>query len=163
MGYCRYFAHFKLGQETFRSIVSAYYNSSDAIIIVYDITSYRSIESVKDYWLAEASNNNKNGACIFLIGNKLDESQSKREVESFSVESVLESHQIDRHFEVSAKTGENIEPSFIEICKVLISKKKGNSSQVKVNPNQNNFREGPSEGTKLTDNGSYKPNKCCSP
>lgn len=53
LGYCRYFAHFKLGQETFRSIVSAYYNSSDAIIIVYDITSYRSIESVKDYWLAE--------------------------------------------------------------------------------------------------------------
>lgn len=32
----------KLGQETFRSIVSAYYNSADAIIIVYDTTSYRS-------------------------------------------------------------------------------------------------------------------------
>ena len=30
------------GQETFRSIVSAYYNSADAIVIVYDITSYQS-------------------------------------------------------------------------------------------------------------------------
>ena len=31
-----------LGQETFRSIVSAYYTSADAIVIVYDITSYDS-------------------------------------------------------------------------------------------------------------------------
>jgi len=37
------YVYYFIGQETFRSIVSAYYNSSDAIIVVYDITSYRSI------------------------------------------------------------------------------------------------------------------------
>lgn len=33
---------YREGQETFRSIVSAYYNSADAIIICYDISSFES-------------------------------------------------------------------------------------------------------------------------
>ena len=32
------------GQETFRSIVSAYYNSADAILLCYDISNYESFE-----------------------------------------------------------------------------------------------------------------------
>ena len=44
MGHCRFFLIYFVGQETFRSIVSAYYNSADAIVIVYDITSYKSFE-----------------------------------------------------------------------------------------------------------------------
>ena len=32
------------GQETFRSIVSAYYSSADAIILYYDINNYDSFE-----------------------------------------------------------------------------------------------------------------------
>lgn len=61
------------------------------------------IQSIKDYWLTEAENQNKNDALIFLIGNKLDE--PKREVESFSVEGIVDSHKIAKTFEVSAKTG----------------------------------------------------------
>lgn len=52
---------YTVGQETFRSIVSAYYNSADAILLCYDITNYESFEvrieihqSLKDYWLVEA-------------------------------------------------------------------------------------------------------------
>lgn len=37
------FTHIK-GQETFRSIVSAYYNSADAILLCYDISNYDSFE-----------------------------------------------------------------------------------------------------------------------
>ena len=59
---------------------------------------------MKDYWLSEALNNNKNESAIFLVGNKLDEG-AKREVESFSIESVMENPIISRHFEVSAKSG----------------------------------------------------------
>lgn len=48
----------------------------------------------------------------------------------------MENPNILRHFEVSAKSGENIENAFIEICKILISKrkeKKGISPQPKAN------------------------------
>lgn len=34
----------EVGQETFRSLVSAYYHSADAILIVYDLTAYKSFE-----------------------------------------------------------------------------------------------------------------------
>lgn len=70
---------------------------------------------------------------MFLIGNKLDEAQHKREVESFSVESVMEGHHIDRHFEMSAKTGENIESSFIEMCRALMKRNK--TTKLKEPPN----------------------------
>ena len=40
------------------------------------------MKSLKDYWLVEAIDNNKNGGKIFVVGNKMD---SKREVESFSL------------------------------------------------------------------------------
>jgi GTPase SAR1 family protein len=37
---------FEVGQETFRSIVSAYYNSADGIILCYDVSSYESFEVI---------------------------------------------------------------------------------------------------------------------
>jgi GTPase SAR1 family protein len=62
-------------------------------------------KSIKDYWIEEAKNNNKNNASIFIIGNKLDEAQNKREVEAHNVELLLENNPVDKHFEVSAKSG----------------------------------------------------------
>ena len=44
---------------------------------------------MKDYWLVEAAENNKNGAKIFVVGNKVD---GKREVESYSLEGLKESN-----------------------------------------------------------------------
>lgn len=81
-------------------------------------------KSIKDYWIEEAKNNNKNNASIFIIGNKLDEAQNKREVEAHNVELLLENNPVDKHFEVSAKSGQNIEQTFTEICRLMITKKK---------------------------------------
>ena len=36
----RWYSCDEVGQETFRSIVSAYYNSADAILICYDVSNY---------------------------------------------------------------------------------------------------------------------------
>jgi len=60
---------------------------------------------------------------------------------------------------VSAKSGENIENVFNEICKILISKKKekkGISPQPKVNnPHLQNIQ------TRREGQGEYKGKKCC--
>ena len=52
---------------------------------------------MKDYWLVEATENNKNSAKVFAIGNKVD---SKREVESFSLEPLTTGHNIAGFYEV---------------------------------------------------------------
>ncbi len=55
-------------------------------------------QSLKDYWLPEAQNNNKTNAKIFIIGNKLD---AKRELESYSLDSLKETWGIHAFFDVS--------------------------------------------------------------
>lgn len=54
----------------------------------------------------------------------------------------MESNHIDKSFKVSAKSGQNVEESFMEICKILVNRKKakgkGTSSTVtKPNTSQN--------------------------
>lgn len=39
------------GEERFKSLTSQYYRNADAAIIVFDLTSRKSFESVKDYWI----------------------------------------------------------------------------------------------------------------
>lgn len=68
------------------------------------------MKSIMEYWLKEAENNNKNNASIFLIGNKADESSARNDID---MQPLLSRHNISKCFEVSAKTGENIETSFV--------------------------------------------------
>lgn len=39
------------GEERFKSITSQYYRNADAAIIVFDLTSQKSFEEVKDHWI----------------------------------------------------------------------------------------------------------------
>jgi GTPase SAR1 family protein len=39
------------GQENFRTIISAYYKSADAIIIVYDLTEPATFREISEFWL----------------------------------------------------------------------------------------------------------------
>lgn len=71
---------------------------------MYDITTFRSWESVLDYWVKEAENNNKNNALLFMIGNKVDE-ETNRNIRQEMVQNILAHHNIEKSFEVSAKTG----------------------------------------------------------
>jgi GTPase SAR1 family protein len=92
------------------------------------------MQSVKEYWLEEATNSNRNNAAIFLIGNKLDDAQQRREVESFSIENVMGGNVVAKHFEVSAKTGENIEKCFMEISRMLMARRKVGAEDQQSSP-----------------------------
>jgi small GTP-binding protein len=41
------------GQDTFRSIVSAYYNGANAIVIVFDLSKPDSFQDLRDFWFKE--------------------------------------------------------------------------------------------------------------
>ena len=59
------------GQENFRSIAKLFYKGADIIILVYDITSKKSFEEIKNYWYDEVINNTKDlsGKISFLKFN----------------------------------------------------------------------------------------------
>ena len=62
------------GQEAFRSITRSYYRGAAGVILVYDVTEYKSFSNVS-YWLQEARQNNALGSqnmVVMLVGNKVD-------------------------------------------------------------------------------------------
>jgi small GTP-binding protein len=64
------------GQESFRSITRIFYKGSQAIIVVFDITSRESFESVRT-WQGEIENNADEDVLIYLVGNFADQLDSR--------------------------------------------------------------------------------------
>lgn len=65
------------GQERFRTITRSYYRGAHVIIVVYDITSRESFNSL-DMWLGEIDANASAGALTrVIIGNKADRSDAR--------------------------------------------------------------------------------------
>ena len=55
------------GQEKFRSVNKIFYKRADVVLLIYDITSERTFEQIKDYWLQEIRNhsiNKQSKTCI---------------------------------------------------------------------------------------------------
>lgn len=71
----------------------------------------------------------------------------------------MENPNICRHFEVSAKSGENVEKVFIDICKILIGKKKDKKS-LSPQPRPNNPHAKNTEIRKAGQSESERK-KCC--
>ena len=59
------------GQEKYRSICSTYYKNSDGVILVYDITSRITFESIES-WLEELYRHQGKDSKVMLVGNKID-------------------------------------------------------------------------------------------
>lgn len=96
------------GQECFRSIIEGYYRGIAAAVIVFDITNYRSFQSVT-YWLNGIARNSSSNIRppILLVGNKSDLSSKRRvprlEAETFASENRL------IYIETSAANADNVE------------------------------------------------------
>ena len=115
------------GQERFRTITSAYYRSihpiilgAQAVLIIFDLHDPSSFEEIEDYWLTEAKNNISDDAVISIIGNKADMEHTVPEerIEQFAREAGI------KNYYVSAKTGENVDKMFQELCEGLVEKAK---------------------------------------
>lgn len=98
------------GQERFRSITRSYYHNAHAAIVVYDVSSLESFQAVPS-WLDEVAKNCTGSTIVMLLGNKSDLANT-REVQHSSVEQFVQEQHIPLFYEVSAKTGSNIDNAF---------------------------------------------------
>ena len=67
------------GQERYRAVTNAYYRDAVGALLVYDITSYRTFESIEEKWSRELMDNADTNIVILLVGNKSD-LEDRREV-----------------------------------------------------------------------------------
>lgn len=102
------------GQERFRSITQSYYRGAHAAIIVYDISSIDSFRAVPG-WLEGVMKHCSESVLVMLLGNKSDLA-FKRQVHESVVQEFVEEHKIPLFYEVSAKSGSNVEEAFLTMA-----------------------------------------------
>ena len=118
------------GEEKYRHLIKNYYNGSNGILLVFDITDKNSFDNL-NFWLDELENNcNLNNLYIFLVGNKTD-LKKERKVSYDEAKNFADMKKIP-YIEISAKTGDNIDKLFNDFIKgtiinIIEQKKKDNS------------------------------------
>ena len=115
------------GQESFRSIVRAYYRNCAIVILVFDITNRKTYKSI-DYWINDFkknTNNNIDNIELILIGNKSD-MKNDRMVSFSEAFSKAADYGID-YIETSNKNNVNVKDAFEipaqDLLKKIIDKK----------------------------------------
>ena len=101
------------GQERFRTITTAYYKTSRAFLLVFDVGARDSFDHVK-VWIDQIERFSHRKHVRFLIGNKID---SDRKV-SYDEAMDYARENDCKYFEISAKTGKNIDELFKKVMDV---------------------------------------------
>ena len=105
------------GQEKYKSMVASYYRGANVALVVFDITSHASFDSLP-VWIENYYKNGPEEKNIILIGNKKDMEES-RQVTQQEAEIFSETNNM-MYFETSAKEGDNIEYIFTYAAEKLL-------------------------------------------
>jgi small GTP-binding protein len=105
------------GQERFRNITKQYFRDSHAILLIFSLSDFKTFNNL-NYWIDELNNSVNEDTFIYLFGNKSDEKNIDYNLIN---EFLNKSNIIKGYYEVSAKTGLNIEYAFNNICKELVN------------------------------------------
>ena len=107
------------GQDRFRSITKNYYKGAHGIILIYDVTSRKTYENIKN-WVAQIKEEVSEKVTIILVGNKIDD-EKNRKVTTEEGQNMAKECGLD-FFETSAKSGINIDSTFNELVKKTVEK-----------------------------------------
>ncbi|KAI6235250.1 GTP-binding protein ryh1 [Aphelenchoides besseyi] len=97
------------GQERFRSLLPSYLRDCAVVLMVYDITNKKSFDGL-DFWVNYVKQRAKLTVLVIIVGTKLDLNAS-RKIERKTAEEYCAKFGY-AYYEVSAKTGENMEKLF---------------------------------------------------
>ena len=106
------------GQEKWRSIARLYYKNARVVILVYDITSKKSFEEMKNYWYEQTKQIDVENLVLAIAANKSD-LYEQRQVDNSEGEEFSES--VDAIFaETSAKNDSGIDILFDNIGQKIL-------------------------------------------
>jgi len=109
------------GQERYRTITQTYFRDVQGVIVAYDCTSEESFNNVRN-WVrqVEAHTNGRENVEAVLIGNKSD-LVDRKVIETEQGQALAKEFGMD-FFETSARTGMNVQETFISITKKIKDK-----------------------------------------
>lgn len=109
------------GQERFRALIPSYVRDCKAVVCVFDLTKPDSLAGLKK-WIEFAKEQRGDDLDLFIIGNKLDLSEEQVPVDQEVLSDLNALHRCTQMFQVSAKTGQNINTVFSSITQTLLEK-----------------------------------------
>lgn len=109
------------GQEKYETVRPLYFQGCIGAILVYDLTRIPTFQEIKDKWLKDFTSYAKKNSAFILIGNKSD-LEDMRKVESSEGKKLADEIQAVSFIETSAKTGNNVNESFLFLVKHILRK-----------------------------------------
>lgn len=136
--YCKLQIWDTAGQERFQSIISSYYREAEAVVLVFDLTSYQSFDKLS-FWYQQIKKYAKKNIKMILVGNK-SENKHHRQVK-YELGKSYSSKIGVPYIEVSAKKNINIDKIFSLLIQNLVSSNSKSiqncSENLNVNINSN--------------------------
>ena len=102
------------GDPTYIEVRNEFYKDSNVLIIVYDVTSKRSFDSI-DMWLREVSKYSGESLPVVVVGNKSD-LKGKRTVDKEEAEHWTKQRGFFGHYEISSQEGHGFFQLFNELA-----------------------------------------------
>jgi len=121
------------GQERYHCLAPMYYREASGAFVVFDVTDMNSFEKAKT-WINELKKNQPN-CLVMLLGNKCElrgeESLKDKCVSKDTIKRFIEEEKL-LHYEVSAKTGDNVNQSLVSLASAVLDKAQ---TKIKLPPN----------------------------
>lgn len=118
------------GQERFQSLGVAFYRGADCCVLVYDVTNIKSFENIKswrDEFLVHANVSSPETFPFVILGNKIDVEESKKMVNTRSVQELAKSLGDIPVFLTSAKNAINVDDTFEEIARSALQQNRADA------------------------------------
>ncbi len=106
------------GQENYRSITRAYYRNTICAFLIYDVTSRKSFENVRE-WFSEAKNHGNANMYFVLLGNKCELDQNRQVSHAEGEKLAMDNGML--FFETSAIQRINVDKAFGVIIETIIN------------------------------------------
>jgi Ras-related protein Rab-11A len=101
------------GEERFRFILPAYCKGANAAVLAFDSTRYQSVKNLPEW--VDIIRKNAGDIPIVLVGTKVD-LKDQRTVKSEDGDEFSKKNRLQGYFDVSSKTGLNVEEVFAKIA-----------------------------------------------
>ncbi|KAJ9654345.1 Ypt/Rab-type GTPase Rab7 [Neophaeococcomyces mojaviensis] len=108
------------GQERFQSLGVAFYRGADCCVLVYDVNSPKSFETLdswRDEFLIQASPRDPDNFPFVVLGNKVDMGEERRMISQKRAHAYCQQRGQMPYFETSAKDNVNVEQAFEVIAR----------------------------------------------
>ena len=106
------------GQERYRSMTRRSYQNADAVLLLYDVTSKDSFNSIHN-WIKDIKTNSREEVVMLLLGNKID--SNERVMMKEDGEKLASSYNTS-YFECSVKYDINVTESIIYLVQEIFQK-----------------------------------------